>query len=304
MNTISGYLEMIPSNVNTNNVTPINIITDPSNINQDIKTGSSDVDYTALFRGLSTFELASFNSTIEAKPESDANQNNKTNGLNFEKTMDLSELLLQDQQRVVEQESQKEKTLTQLIPIDVNLVNNEVKSVKPVIHNTSDLVSSSSDRAPRKRVISARQSVESNSTASSEIVPRSTRGRRPASSLQNNTDDGPTPRKLTKKQQMLLDAKAPVVCFGNKVVEKGTDEYTKRRENNNDAVKRCRLKMNELQKEKEERMKKLSDENKKLSETVESLSKELNVLKGIIIQMNPQKKLPDHIESILKNLDS
>lgn len=129
-NTISGYLEMIPSNVNTNNVTPISIITDPSNINQDIKTGSSDVDYTALFRGLSTFELASFNSTIESKPESDANQNNKTNGLNYEKTIDLLDLqdqLLQDQQRVVEQESQKEKTLTQLIPIDVNLVNNEVK---------------------------------------------------------------------------------------------------------------------------------------------------------------------------------
>ena len=105
---------------------------------------------------------------------------------------------------------------------------------------------------------------------------------------------------------MLEDAEKnqkPVVCFGNKVVPKATDEYYKRRENNNEAVKKCREKLTQKQKEREERMRDLDEENKKLNGTVELLNKELNVLKNIIIQMNPQQKLPDYITNLFKQLD-
>ena len=149
------------------------------------------------------------------------------------------------------------------------------------------------------------------STTVTTDVPRVTqRGRKPsgmggasvAAAAASTRPNG----KKTKKQQMLEDAEKnqkPVVCFGNKVVPKETDEYFKRRENNNEAVKKCREKLTQKQREREERMKSLDDENKKLTGTVESLNKELNVLKNIIIQMNPQQKLPDYITNLFKQLD-
>ena len=102
---------------------------------------------------------------------------------------------------------------------------------------------------------------------------------------------------------MLQEIKEPVVCFGNKVVIKHTDEYKKRRENNNEAVKKCRQKTSELQREREKHMKALEDENKRLTSTVDMLNKEMNILKNLIISMSPQQKLPDHIQHLIKQLD-
>lgn len=146
-------------------------------------------------------------------------------------------------------------------------------------------------------------------TASTIEIPRVTqRGRKPSGAV-SSTPSASTTRpngKKTKKQQMLEDAQKnqkPVVCFGNKVVPKETDEYFKRRENNNEAVKKCREKLTQKQREREERMAVLDEENKKLTNTVDSLNKELNVLKNIIIQMNPTQKLPDYITNLFKQLD-
>jgi hypothetical protein len=144
-------------------------------------------------------------------------------------------------------------------------------------------------------------------TAIAIVAP--TRGRKPNGSSATPTTATVPPKtnaKKTKKQLMLEDAeknKKPVVCFGNKVVPKETDEYYKRRENNNEAVKKCREKLTQKQKEREDRMRILDDENKKLTGTVDALNKELNVLKNIIIQMNPQQKLPDYITNLFKELD-
>lgn len=92
--------------------------------------------------------------------------------------------------------------------------------------------------------------------------------------------------------------------FGNKYVTKGTEEYNERRNKNNDAVKKCRAKLQEKQKEREQRLKQLSEENRKLTNTVDSLNKELNVLKGILATMKPQYTIPVDIEEKIKKLES
>lgn len=95
-----------------------------------------------------------------------------------------------------------------------------------------------------------------------------------------------------------------VARFGNKTVIKGTEEYNDRRNKNNDAVKKCRAKLQEKQTEREKRLKELSEENRKLTNTVDSLNKELNVLKGILSTMKPQYTLPSDIEEKIKKLES
>jgi hypothetical protein len=92
--------------------------------------------------------------------------------------------------------------------------------------------------------------------------------------------------------------------FGNKYVKKYTNEYVERRVKNNVAVKKCRQKINKIQEERETRLKKLSDDNRRLNNTVESLTKELNVLKNIFLQMNPNAKLPTEIEDKLQRLEN
>ncbi|RNA36757.1 CCAAT enhancer binding [Brachionus plicatilis] len=99
------------------------------------------------------------------------------------------------------------------------------------------------------------------------------------------------------------DSKKKVVCFGNKAVEKNTREYYIRRENNNIAVKKCRKKLERLQKIREDRVNRLLNENKYLSSSVDALSKELNVLKEVIIDMNPNHQLPEQICQMLAELE-
>lgn len=100
------------------------------------------------------------------------------------------------------------------------------------------------------------------------------------------------------------DANDDLARFGNKYVTKGTEEYNERRNKNNDAVKKCRAKLQEKQKEREKRLKELSEENRKLTNTVDSLNKELNVLKGILATMKPQYTIPLDIEEKIKKLES
>lgn len=92
--------------------------------------------------------------------------------------------------------------------------------------------------------------------------------------------------------------------FGNKYVIKHTTEYDERRVKNNEAVKKCRQKTIEKQKEREKRLNDMQEENRKLNNIVESLHKELNVLKNIFLQMNSVNKLPNDLEERIKNLEA
>ena len=133
------------------------------------------------------------------------------------------------------------------------------------------------------------------------------RGRRPketqetdvASSFRSN-------RKRTKNQQKIEEAiknEQTVVCFGNRVVTKDTDEYYKKREENNGAVKRWRESQEIKQRERDERLKFLDDESKKLTRDVETLNKQLNEFKNTILQMNPAQTVTEEIKNIFKQLD-
>lgn len=105
------------------------------------------------------------------------------------------------------------------------------------------------------------------------------------------------------KPMVSRDQKKKVVCFGNKAVEKDTREYFIRRENNNIAVKKCRKKLEKIQKIREERMNRLMNENQQLTNIVDALSKELNVLKEVIIEMNPDHELPEQILQLFDQLE-
>lgn len=77
------------------------------------------------------------------------------------------------------------------------------------------------------------------------------------------------------------NAKAKLARFGNKKVIKYSDEYRHQRLKNNESVKNSRIKAKQRQKETETKMNKLADENRNLNERVDSLMKELDVLKSL-----------------------
>jgi predicted nucleic acid-binding Zn-ribbon protein len=76
-------------------------------------------------------------------------------------------------------------------------------------------------------------------------------------------------------------SKCNLARFGNKKVIKYSDEYHHQRLKNNESVKNSRLKSKQKQKETESRMNKLADENRTLNERVDSLMKELQVLRSL-----------------------
>jgi hypothetical protein len=151
-----------------------------------------------------------------------------------------------------------------------------------------------------------------NSNASGNSVRHTGKADQPQPSKRGRKPNSQTGAHLTQEKARLIKktladsevADKPLVYFGNKVVPKNTEEYYKRRENNNVAVKKCREKSNQKQSEREHRMKALEDENKRLSDIVDRQLKELSVLKNILIQTNPLKKLPEEIELMLKNFDN
>lgn len=67
-----------------------------------------------------------------------------------------------------------------------------------------------------------------------------------------------------------------------KNVDKGSDEYRKRRERNNIAVRKSREKAKVRSRETEKKVSELSRENDQLRKKVDSLCKELNVLKSLL----------------------
>jgi predicted RNase H-like nuclease (RuvC/YqgF family) len=75
-------------------------------------------------------------------------------------------------------------------------------------------------------------------------------------------------------------------------VDKNSDEYRRRRERNNVAVKRSRQKTRMRVQATESRVKDLEDENKDLKQKIELLTKELTVLKSLFItsgtEINPK----------------
>jgi len=76
-------------------------------------------------------------------------------------------------------------------------------------------------------------------------------------------------------------SKSKLARFGNKKVIKYSDEYHHQRLKNNESVKNSRLKAKEKQKETEGKMNKLAEENRTLNERVDSLMKELQVLRSL-----------------------
>lgn len=267
------------------------------------KTANSETDYTNLFRGLSTFELPSLDrlpSFSEAKKENNARY--IEDAIGQEKTYtDLSDLIFQEQPK---QDDDNTKT-----PVQVgHILSNSNISNQFVIHeessmssensySTSNTLSTIENTGFKNKYVTKRLNTNKQTFLQSGVVEKPKRGRKPTPL---NADPNV---KLTKKQLMMRSAEKPVVCFGNKVVEKNTDEYVKRRDANNLAVKKCRQKSLEKQKEREDRMKNLNEENQRLNETVKKLYQELDVLKNIIIQMSPDKKLPENIAIMYKEVE-
>jgi len=87
-----------------------------------------------------------------------------------------------------------------------------------------------------------------------------------------------------------------------KSVDKNTDEYKRRRERNNIAVRKSREKAKMRTRETEEKVKLLVKENERLQKRIELLSEELNVLRSLFTNVGV---LPEHLHRELnKHLDS
>lgn len=71
------------------------------------------------------------------------------------------------------------------------------------------------------------------------------------------------------------------VMVGKKLIDKNSEEYRRRRERNNVAVRRSRDKTRHKREETEKRVVELEEENKKLQEKLTLLNKEINVLKSL-----------------------
>ena len=76
-------------------------------------------------------------------------------------------------------------------------------------------------------------------------------------------------------------ARPSQVMVGKKLIDKNTEEYRRRRERNNVAVRRSRDKTRHKREETERRVTELEEENQKLREKLTLLNKEINVLKSL-----------------------
>lgn len=283
----------------------------PSNQNTNINNNSNQAstgltaaienatDFAVLFRGLSSFEYTSDN----VMPTQSLNTKQEpNNGLGEEKSFDI-ELLLRAQQ----QSEDKEKVLAQLSPVKMQ-EEEKFANIRgsSFTFNDSSLCddsncSSSTVASPKQNSNKRKLSIESNVSSCStlnktnEQPPAKKRGRRPVAA----SEGAGAPKSKYSKEST---EDKTLVYFGNKKVEIGTDEYRDRRKSNNEAVKKCREKAEKEQQEREIKMKGLVDENNKLSEKVTSLQKELEVLKGIIITMRTDNKLPDSIQKMMNSI--
>jgi CCAAT/enhancer binding protein (C/EBP) gamma len=96
-------------------------------------------------------------------------------------------------------------------------------------------------------------------------------------------DMDPDKRQLTTSDSegSSLDENSPK--YKRRRLEKGSDEYLKRRERNNLAVKKSREKSRQKAKETMDQVDKLRKENATLEQKVTILSKELGVLKDLFL---------------------
>lgn len=88
-----------------------------------------------------------------------------------------------------------------------------------------------------------------------------------------------------------------------KHVDKGSDEYKKRRERNNIAVRKSREKAKIRSRETEKRVTELSRENEQLRKKVDSLCKELHLLKNLLTTVGgvPPENVDSEIEKGLQS---
>jgi len=263
------------------------------------KTANSETDYTNLFRGLSTFELPLFDRFPSFSDLKKENQNKiLEDHVGQEKTYtDLSDLVMQEQTKQdIKYPVQVGHILTNSNIGNQCFLYDESSMSSESTFSSCTGMSSIENTGFKGKTLVKRLKTNSPVPLQSGLVEKPKRGRKPTPL---NADPNV---KLTKKQLMMKNAEKPVVCFGNKVVEKNTDEYVKRRDANNAAVKKCRQKSLEKQKEREDRMKNLTEENQRLNETVRKLCQELDVLKDIIIKMSPDKKLPVDIAKMYQQI--
>jgi hypothetical protein len=278
--------------LNQLNQQPFNMV-----VTQELNNNNKNNNNQSLSRELSDF----LNNNLGCL-ENSTNQQK----LDSERTIDLSAILIQDQ-------TAYRRTI---MPISDLLASNQLPTInfdsKSTVKNqddnslntttttdygesesTCDYEEVTTSKKRKAAHIDRSKRLSTTSTTSSSLGENSTgtgrgRGRRGArlnSVLTNESED------VTAR-------------FGNKYVQKGTDEYNDRRNKNNDAVKKCRAKLQEKQQEREQRLKELTEENRKLTSTVDSLNKELSVLKGILATMKPQCSLPSEIEEKIKKLES
>lgn len=253
-------------------------------------------------RGLSVFLDPVFSTSLDTKSDVLVTTTANTTSLdlnNSEKTCDLTDYLYHNNS----QKPPVATTLTQLEPVRPNTPHQhqlqEMIEQKPVPHSVMLTVSECSMDSQASSYCSSLEKQDETTTRTTSTPRPNKRGRKPAALHQTGTH-----RSKFGKHEMVVDNNQTktLVYFGNKRVEVGTDEYDKRRKNNNDAVKKCRQKMEKEQKEREEKMSKLMEENQRLSEKVNTMSKEMEVLKGIIISMKPDNTLPEYIQKSMNDL--
>lgn len=81
---------------------------------------------------------------------------------------------------------------------------------------------------------------------------------------------------------------------GKKLLDKGSDEYRRRRERNNIAVRKSREKAKQRSRDTERKVSELNRENDSLRKKVELLTKELNVLKSLLTNVGVP---PENVDS-------
>ena len=224
--------------------------------------------------------------------------------IDSEKTIDLSEVIISGQGNYQRDEMPisdilSGNQLTTLVRYE------EVTASRPMSRsqnensiNTdfdgSDNTCESTDDAPKKHKIGNVKRLSTTSTSSSFFSSEN-------STILKSNRGG---RRTKRVDSALFTEAENLARFGNKLVTKGTAEYDERRNKNNDAVKKCRAKLQIQQQERETRLKELTEENRKLTNTVDSLNKELSVLKGILSTMKPQCSLPSDIEEKIRKLEN
>jgi chromosome segregation ATPase len=97
------------------------------------------------------------------------------------------------------------------------------------------------------------------------------------------------------------EMKQKLARFGNKKVIKYSDEYHQQRIKNNESVKNSRIKAKQRQRDTEQQMTKLADENRTLNERVDSLMKELQVLRSLYKELG--QDLPSDAVKALEQIN-